>query len=91
MNDRKCTCGCGKNVNSINSKRLYVHGHQKFGKNGIFESLKFPPKCKCGCDKEAEWDWESLKWKKYIDSHIGKRSNNGKTKTKLKKQIDLFK
>ncbi|MCP4727487.1 MAG: hypothetical protein GY863_20785 [bacterium] len=88
--DRKCACGCGKPLIGLNQKRKYIHGHSKFGENGIFKILKSPPKCKCGCSKGTEWDWDRMTWKKYIDSHIGVRKNNSGQRNKLKKQFDLF-
>ncbi len=88
--ERKCACGCGRQLIGLNPKRKYIHGHSKFGENGIFKVLKSPPKCKCGCGRETEWDWDRMTWKRYIDSHIGVRKSNSRPGKKPKKQFDLF-
>ncbi len=86
----KCSCGCGKNMVSLNPNRKYLHGHQKFGENGLHNVLRTPPHCKCGCGEPTDWDWERMTWKKYIDSHIGINKSKKKGKYKPRKQFDLF-
>ncbi|MFC1556853.1 nitroreductase family protein [candidate division KSB1 bacterium] len=89
--DRKCACGCGKKIVGLNSKRKYIHGHAKFGPNGLLQVLKNPPNCKCGCGEPTEWDWEKMNWKKYIDRHIGIHKTAERMSTLVREQIDLFK
>ena len=86
-----CACGCGKQLVSLNPQRKFFHGHAKFGKNGLFKVLKSPPVCKCGCGMTTDWDWEKMKWKKYIDSHIGLRRASMRKSSPKVKQFDMFK
>lgn len=86
-----CACGCGRRIISLGSRRKYIQGHRKFGVNGLHEVLKSPPTCKCGCGLPTEWDWEYMKWKKYIDSHIGLKKIKKRIPSYLKRQLDLFK
>jgi len=91
MKERTCACGCNRPIISLNSKRKYIHGHAKFGENGLFEALKSPPLCRCGCGLTTEWDWERMSWKKYIDQHVGIRKGYARAKQRMKNQIDMFK
>jgi len=88
---RKCACGCGRKIISLNAKRMYIHGHAKFGHNGLLDVLKNPPRCKCGCGEPTEWDWEKMTWKKYVDKHIGIQKSARKIHLFVREQIDLFK
>lgn len=89
--ERKCACGCGKKIVGLSNKRKYIHGHSKFGVNGLFKALKAPPKCKCGCGEITEWDWDRMSWKKFIDKHIGIKKTRRKSQAVSKRQIDIFK
>jgi hypothetical protein len=91
IDERKCACGCGKRIVGLSNKRKYIHGHSKFGVNGLFKALKTPPKCKCGCGEITEWDWDRMSWKKYIDKHIGIKKPRKKSHAVSKRQIDIFK
>ena len=88
---KKCACGCGRPIVGLNSKRKYIHGHAKFGPNGLLQVLKNPPLCKCGCGQPTEWDWEKMTWKKYIDKHIGIHRQAERKPSFMKEQIDMFK
>ncbi|MFC1513689.1 hypothetical protein ACFL5P_01645, partial [candidate division KSB1 bacterium] len=88
--ENKCACGCGKIVVSLNTRRKFIQGHSKFGENGLHAVLRTPPKCKCGCSQDTEWNWDKMAWKKYIDRHIGIRKARERSSKKLN-QFELFK
>lgn len=77
------------------SARKFWYGHQKIGENNFWFYFNHPPKCRCGCGMESDWDDVKLMWKDFKASH--ERTLSDKRKKHLRRnrrpktnQFELF-